>query len=238
MTRAIVKAPGVNLLSAAGSEGRVLTLEPGRLVDVREGRPWPRVEVDGLVGFVPAAALEFLSVGRSGGTERLRPAGIEPLEGCDRFVGEVVSAHRDFHEALRRLNGYAAESGVKIDVLHSFRQRDVWVEGVDLPSHKRSNHLVGHAIDMNVMAEGQRFNSRKLLRTRWSDLPHEVKEWIRLVREDDELRWGGDFVRPDPVHIDDDLYRREPSLWFQKLRAIAESPAEPFHVRGSLNERN
>ena len=229
--RAVVRAPGVNVLIGSGGEGRILTLKPGHLLHVREGRPWLRVQVDGSVGFVPAAALQFLPDGGTPVKGRARAGGVEAVEGCDHFVGEPVLAHRDFHEALRRLNGYAVESSVKIEVLHSFRKRDGWDEGVELPAHKRSNHLVGHAIDMNLIVEGQRLNSRKLLRAHWSDLPNSAKEWIQLVREDETLRWGGDFVRPDPVHIDDDLYRRQPSLWFEKLRAISESSSEPFDVR-------
>ena len=230
--RARVKAPGVNVLIGSGAERRVLLLKPGHLLDVREGRSWLRVQVDGSVGFVPAAALQFLSDGGAPAKGRASAAGIEPVEGCDHFVGEPVLAHRDFHAALRRLNGYAGESGVGIEILHSFRQRDRWDDGVELPAHKRSNHLVGHAIDMNLIAKGRRLNSRKLLRAGWPDLPDSVKEWIRRVREDETLRWGGDFVRPDPVHIDDDLYRRQPSLWFKKLRAISASPVEPCDVRG------
>ena len=229
--RARVKAPGVNVLMGSGPASRALTLMPGHLLDVREGGSWLRVQVNGCVGSVPAAALELLPDGARRGRARASAAGIEPVEDCDYFVGEPVLAHRDFHEALRRLNGYAVESGVKIEVLHSFRRRDGWDEGVELPAHKRSNHLVGHAIDMNLIAEGQRLNSRKLHRAHWSDLPNSAKEWIRLVRADETLRWGGDFVRPDPVHIDDDLYRRQPAVWFEKLRAISSSPVELRDVR-------
>ena len=44
--RARVKAPGVNILIGSGAERRVLTLKPGHLLDVREGRSWLRVQVD------------------------------------------------------------------------------------------------------------------------------------------------------------------------------------------------
>jgi hypothetical protein len=29
------------------------------------------------------------------------------------------------------------------------------------------------------------------------------------VREDGELRWGGDFTQEDPVHVDDNLNARD-----------------------------
>jgi len=31
------------------------------------------------------------------------------------------------------------------------------------------------------------------------------------------LRWGGDFNKEDPVHIDDELNRRNPHRWDRKL---------------------
>ena len=238
MTRAIVKAPGVNVLMASATDRRLLTLEAGRFVDVRNGRSWLRVEVNGMMGLVPAGAVEILTPEDAVGARQWVSSGIEPLLGCPNLVGEKILAHRDFHGALRRLNGYAVQCDIKIDVLHSFRQRDSWVDGLVLPPHKRSNHLVGHAIDMNLIVDGKRLNSRILNRVQWSELPSSAQKWIRLVRGDETLRWGGDFVGPDPVHIDDDLYRRQPSVWLRKLQKISASIVGPFNGRGSLNERS
>ena len=38
-----------------------------------------------------------------------------------------------------------------------------------------------------------------------------------MIRDDSELRWGGDFSPEDPVHIDDGLNVRDRDRWDKKL---------------------
>ena len=68
-----------------------------------------------------------------------------------------------------------------------------------------SNHMAGHAIDMNVQSEGVLYNSSKLKKSNLANLPAPVKSFIEAIRDDTTLRWGGDFATEDPVHIDDHL---------------------------------
>ena len=91
-----------------------------------------------------------------------------------------------------------------------------------MPPAKRSNHLVGHAIDMNIFMGNRNpwFNSKKLKRSNLRNLPLEVRTFIDMIRDDDVLRWGGDFVKEDPVHIDDNLYGRAPDVWMKKFEAL------------------
>lgn len=235
MVRGIVKAPGVNLLLPSDPSRRIRTLAPGTSVDVLDGRQWLRVEIDGLAGLVPAAAVDlaessprsseptdhagdssaaFAPVGAPG------TSGLARLQGCRQFVGDAALVHTDFHGALRRLDGYAALAEAKIHVTHSFRRRDARLDGAVVPPAKRSNHLVGHAIDMNIVLPGEWLNSRRLQPDRFRELPAAARYLIQQIRNDAELRWGGDFLRTDPVHIDDNLYRRDPDLWMRKLREI------------------
>lgn len=37
------------------------------------------------------------------------------------------------------------------------------------------------------------------------------------ISSDQTLRWGGDFSKEDPVHIDDNLNHRNPARWDAKL---------------------
>ena len=243
MKRGVVKAPGVNLLLPSDPSRRVLTLDAGTSVEVQDGRSWLRVEVDGVAGLIPAGAVEILT---RVSEDPIRPAGsveifadndpVRPLEEMEHFVGERVLAHRDFHGALYRLNDYAGLAQVKVEVTHSFRRHDALVEGLEIPASKRSNHLVGHAIDMNLLVDGERFNSVRLNRKHWSGLPQAAREWIEMIRLDEKLRWGGDFVRPDPAHIDDDLCRRDPDLWFRKLRAIGSNVSRPMVSQGERHD--
>ena len=70
---------------------------------------------------------------------------------------------------------------------------------------------------MNVRSASGFFNSTKLKKSNLSNLPKEVRDFIQLVRDDEELRWGGDFRREDTVHIDDSFNHRHPELWDKKL---------------------
>jgi hypothetical protein len=106
---------------------------------------------------------------------------------------------------------------VKIYVTSSAREPGRTVTGSIVPPASRSNHLVGHAIDMNLQSASGFFNSSKLKKSQFASLPDEIKQLIGLVRDDEVLRWGGDFSQEDPVHIDDSLNHRNPDRWNAKL---------------------
>jgi hypothetical protein len=91
------------------------------------------------------------------------------------------------------------------------------VSGAIVPPASRSNHLVGHAIDMNLKSSSGFFNSSKLKKSNFANLPGEIKKLIELIRDDEVLRWGGDFNPEDPVHIDDKLNHRNRERWDAKL---------------------
>jgi uncharacterized protein YgiM (DUF1202 family) len=136
----------------------------------------------------------------------------------DRFQGgKEISADRDFFPHLDRLNGFARETDVFIHVTSSAREPDREVNGAIVTPASRSNHMVGHAIDMNIKTATGFFNSKALAKAQFNALPANVKRFINLIREDEVLRWGGDFSKEDPVHIDDELNRRHSDIWDSKL---------------------
>ena len=139
----------------------------------------------------------------------------------DRFTGDEIFADVDFFPALDRINAIAVRAGVKVHVTSSFRDPDRRPDGAIVPPATRSNHFVGHAIDMNLQSKSGSFNSEKLKKSNFSRLPKEIREFIELVRADPELRWGGDFKKEDPVHIDDSLNIRDSELWDSKLESRA-----------------
>jgi hypothetical protein len=148
----------------------------------------------------------------------------QPFPACDiriyrneRFTGNELRADIDFFPLLDRLNGFAADCDVEIFVTSSTREPGRTVAGAIVPPATRSNHLVGHAIDMNVRCDGRLFDSQALKRDNLPNLPAAVREFIERVRADATLRWGGDFDPEDPVHFDDGLNRRDPALWDRKL---------------------
>ncbi len=122
------------------------------------------------------------------------------------FIGNTVRVDIEFFPALQKVNTYAAQAGVKVHVTSSFRCGAIQAT--------MSNHMVGHAIDMNV-----RFNGRLYTRNdmnSFSSLPAAVKTFLNKVRNDPDLRWGGDFTPIDSVHIDDGLNVSQPTVWSQK----------------------
>ena len=116
-----------------------------------------------------------------------------------------------FVPCMDKVNDYARENNVVICVTHSFREKNQKLTGAIVPPAIKSNHLVGHAIDMNVLFNDVLYESKDMYTTKWGTLPLNVKNFLCQVRKDSSLQWGGDFE--DPVHIDDRLFDRNPELW-------------------------
>jgi hypothetical protein len=138
-----------------------------------------------------------------------------------RFIGTELRADADFFPFLDRLNDFATDCDLEIFVTSSTREPGRKVNGAIVKPASRSNHLVGHAIDMNLKSGGRLFNSQALKRSNLPNLPGAIRDFIQRVRTDGTLRWGGDFTAEDPVHIDDNLNGRESAIWDLKLASRA-----------------
>ncbi len=139
------------------------------------------------------------------------------------FVGDDLVVDKGFVEKINRINDYATNNNVKVFITDSFRATND-VSGAIVTPSERSNHLVGHAIDMNLMYGanyGDYCNSGCLSQ---DTLPQDIQVFIEDIRSDSGLRWGGDFSTPDVVHIDDGLNLRSPDQWEALLRKIQENP--------------
>ncbi|MCB9335107.1 MAG: M15 family metallopeptidase [Flavobacteriales bacterium] len=137
------------------------------------------------------------------------------------FTGKTVIADKDFVPYLKRINNYAKKHKVKIHVTSSFRKTSI-VPGAIVSPAKMSNHMIGHAIDMNLQY-GENFskwcNSSCLAKT---NLAEPVANFIQEIRNDQHLRWGGDFKKRDTVHIDDH-YNKDIEKWKLKYNQIQQS---------------
>ena len=94
-------------------------------------------------------------------------------------------------------------------VTSSFRKSGQAVGGAIVQPARRSNHFVGHAIDMNVVDKNGKWCKSGCLRYSLNQNP-DVKCFIEKIRKDPYLRWGGDFSTPDVVHIDEAVNIRYP----------------------------
>lgn len=137
-----------------------------------------------------------------------------------QFVGKVTLVDSDFVPALEKVNKLAKDGGIKVHVTSATRQQGAAVGGAIVMPASRSNHLIGHAIDMNLVKDGKFFNSDALFKKNKSKWPAAVKNFIEGIRKDKGLRWGGDFGRQDPVHIDDAFNIKDPLGWEKKFRII------------------
>ena len=133
-----------------------------------------------------------------------------------RFVNKPVLADVEFLPELRKVESFAIDNDLTIFVTSSARRQGVPISGAIVTPASRSNHLVGHAIDMNIQHAGGFFNGDSL--SAFGSLPAPIRNFISSIRNDPTLRWGGDFG--DPVHIDDGLNLRQPRVWDQKFPLI------------------
>jgi len=161
-----------------------------------------------------------------------------------QFVGKPVLADVEFLSGLQSINDLAAAQGLQVHVTSSARRHGVAVGNTIVPPASRSNHLVGHAIDMNLKKDGKFFNSKALRKQGLKKQPKAIRAFIEGVRADPALRWGGDFNTEDPVHIDDALNVHDPLLWEKKfpiiqgeLASLMRPSAERGHPRLLMLER-
>ncbi|HBM17387.1 MAG TPA: hypothetical protein DD381_13755 [Lentisphaeria bacterium] len=134
------------------------------------------------------------------------------------YENKPVIIDSEFLSAMYRIDHYAKINGVKIIVTSSFRTPDQTLEETIVPPSKRSNHLAGHAIDMNVEFNAILYDSKVLKKSNLNRLPPNVRNFINDIRNDKGLRWGGDFSNEDPVHIDDNL-NSNPIAWQERFDA-------------------
>ncbi len=220
MNRGLVIARGGLNLRKSPKTGKVLsTLRKGSKVEVLEEETWLKVKArDGSVGYVLAGFIEkddIDLVDQSTSTTPISTVVADILlladgeqDQCEikaytnsQFIGKELRADVDFIPHLDRLNQYALDCQMKIYVTSSAREPGRSVSGAIVPPASRSNHLVGHAIDMNLTSASGFFNWRKLKRLTLANLPAEIRDLIALVSGDEVLRWGGDFKGRDCVHF-------------------------------------
>ncbi|MFH1155486.1 MAG: M15 family metallopeptidase [Pseudomonadota bacterium] len=131
--------------------------------------------------------------------------------------GRQILVHREFVPFLKALEERAWTSGLDIVVTGSYRKPEARLSDTVVAPATRSNHLAGHAIDLNVRHAGHLYESRDLGKGSWDSLPFEVRTFFDEVRKIPPFRWGGDFTQEDPVHVDSGLNQSNPGAWEQSV---------------------
>lgn len=148
------------------------------------------------------------------------PGGNSPLilfQGS-RFTGKPCRADVQFEPMLKKINAYAEQAGVNVFVNSSFRTTTN-VAGAIVKPATFSNHLAGHAIDMNLAYGNGQFANSQVLK-KYPNVPAPVKNFLKLIIDDPNLRWGGQFGTSDPVHIDDGLNVKNRPKWEERYQAM------------------
>ncbi len=134
-----------------------------------------------------------------------------------RFMGNPCRADIQFVPMLKKINAYAEQANVFVYVTSSFRTTTN-VKGAIVKPATFSNHLAGHGIDMNLRyGNDEMANSRVLVK--YPIVPEPVKQFLKSIIDDSDLRWGGLFRTTDPVHIDDHL-NKDMVLWNKRYKAM------------------
>jgi D-alanyl-D-alanine carboxypeptidase len=135
-----------------------------------------------------------------------------------RFQGQPCRADVKFVPMLKRINEYAEQADVFVHVTSSFRTSSN-VKGAIVKPATRSNHMSGHAIDMNVVYDNKRkvANSQEL--GKYPAVAEPVRRFIKSIIDDPGLRWGGQFKDKDTVHIDDNL-NKDMASWDKRYQAM------------------
>jgi hypothetical protein len=214
---------GLNLREKPNGE-KVAVLRHNQEVEILEEVSFFRVKSEsGQVGYVDASYVEFMpaleSVNVTEISANLVPSEVFKLVkfSNERLIGETVKVDLDFVPAMNRVCAYAKKFKVKVWATSSTRSLDNQVRGAIVAPASHSCHHIGHAIDMNIQFNGDLYNSKKLKRSNLDNLPTAIRNFINAIRNDQGLRWGGDFNTEDPVHIDDDFYHKQQVIYLAKI---------------------
>ena len=117
-----------------------------------------------------------------------------PSAGANEFL-----VHQGFVATVASLNTQAAAASVSLRINQSFRVQGLPPTGAVVPPATNSQHLIGHALDLNIV-DGSTVNTSAMFIA--GTQSKSAKDFIKGVKQDG-IRWGGDFSPKDPPHFDD-----------------------------------
>ncbi len=164
-------------------------------------------------GFVRAATLAELLAWLQGGFELTSPllaksvAGLSNIRLADSFEvldypspgGNQMLVHQDFVPRVTAMNAAAKNAKVTLRINQSFRVQGLPVSGAVVPPASKSQHLIGHAMDLNIV-DGSLVNTSAMFIA--GTASQGAKDFVKAAKSLG-LRWGGDFSPKDPPHFDD-----------------------------------
>lgn len=139
---------------------------------------------------------------------RLSLGGVSNVNTADTFevldypgaqAGEVL-VHQDFATVISgTMNEAAKTAKVSLKINQTFRVQGIPPSGAVVPPASKSQHLIGHAVDLNIV-DGTTINSSAMFNN--GTETDNADAFVTAVKKKG-IRWGGDFNNTDPVHFDD-----------------------------------
>lgn len=112
-------------------------------------------------------------------------------------TGEFLLS-RDMAVDVKAMDAKALELGITLSFNQCFRVVGIPVRGAVVTPATKSQHLIGHAIDLNIHDGGTVVTSAHY---RAKTETENAKSFIEAMKERG-LRWGGNFSKMDPPHFD------------------------------------
>ena len=137
------------------------------------------------------------------------------------YYHDVYIEQEFYTNNMPQIDQIANQNNVVVYVTQAYRKDGVPPDGAIVPPSSTSNHLVGHAIDMNLDTPLGWCNGSCLNKAYFTD--HNSNPYAYQFIKDIEatgMRWGGVFYPTDPVHIDDGLNLRDMNEWNQLFDEI------------------
>ncbi len=128
----------------------------------------------------------------------------------EALVGKSCFIEVSFIPKMDLLCYCAIQADVKLYMISS-RRKTTKIAGAIVKPAEMGNHLIGHAVDCNIVDGKTFWNSIKMR----EGLSGNAKKFIDLVIASKVLRWGGLFKAKDEVHFDDGLNLRNPEKWHE-----------------------
>lgn len=122
----------------------------------------------------------------------------------------------DFVPYLDKMNAVATKHNMIVIVTSSLR-KDTNVKNAIVVPAKKSNHLIGYALDANLKNKitGEYYDSTKMGDGTGSD-----EIFCKAVVAETGLRWGQSFSKKDSVHFDYNLSAISPAKWEEKYKLL------------------
>lgn len=136
------------------------------------------------------------------------------------LLGKPCMVHADFIPAMDLFCRYLEIVKCTAHINSSYRANADNIKGAVVTPARRSNHMIGCAIDCNLIDSKGKMWSSKEMEVFCPESPqynpkiiNEIAQFLNLIRRSKTLRYGGDFKTPDPIHFDNGINVSNPKRW-------------------------